>query len=163
MPEEMEALKQMLEGLAFIHSRKFVHRDVKPNNILISSSGGLKIADFGFCKPVKGADSFSMSAPCIGTLGWMAPELLRIMQDVESGRKAALYATTAIDVFPLGCVFFFFLTKGTHPFGSPAMRNANILMGKYNLKGKQNAFLTGSSLCYIILFLMVRNRIIWIT
>ncbi len=77
MPEEMDALKQMLEGVAFIHSRKYVHRDVKPNNILISKSGGLKIADFGFCKPVRGIDSFSMSNAGVGTGGWMAPELLK--------------------------------------------------------------------------------------
>jgi serine/threonine protein kinase len=77
MPEEMEALKQMLEGLAFIHSRKYVHRDIKPNNILISQSGELKIADFGFCKPVRGIDSFSMSNAGVGTGGWMAPELLK--------------------------------------------------------------------------------------
>ncbi|KAI9565352.1 hypothetical protein GHT06_009144 [Daphnia sinensis] len=146
IPEEIEALKQMLEGLAFIHSRKYVHRDIKPNNILISSSGGLKIADFGFCKLVRGTDSFSMSAAGIGTPGWMAPELLKNMQDLENGRKAAaLYATTAIDVFPLGCVFFFFLTKGTHPFGNTMMRNANILMGKCNLTklGKKPVFMRG--------------------
>ncbi|KZS06963.1 Serine/threonine-protein kinase/endoribonuclease IRE2 [Daphnia magna] len=145
MLEEMEALKQMLEGLAFIHSRKYVHRDVKPNNILISSSGGLKIADFGFCKLVRGTDSFSLSAAGIGTPGWMAPELLQNMQDLETGRKVALYATTAIDVFPLGCVFFFFLTKGTHPFGNTMMRNANILTGTYNLTklGKKPVFLRG--------------------
>lgn len=77
MPEEIDALKQMLEGLAFIHSRKYVHRDVKPNNILISQSGELKIADFGFCKPVRGIDSFSMSNAGVGTGGWMAPELLK--------------------------------------------------------------------------------------
>ncbi|XP_057370166.1 serine/threonine-protein kinase/endoribonuclease IRE1-like [Daphnia carinata] len=145
MPEEMEAPKQMLEGLAFIHSRNYVHRDVKPNNILISSSGGLKIADFGFCKLVRSTEAFSMSAAGIGTAGWMAPELLKNMQDLENGRNAALHATTAIDVFSLGCVFFFFFTKGTHPFGIAMMRNANILMGKYNLTKleKKHVFLRG--------------------
>ncbi|XP_046635105.1 serine/threonine-protein kinase/endoribonuclease ire-1-like [Daphnia pulicaria] len=133
MPEEMDALKQMLEGLAFIHSRKYVHRDVKPNNILISQSGELKIADFGFCKPVRGIDSFSMSNAGVGTGGWMAPELLKSIADQESGGSPASYATTAVDVFPLGCVFYYFITKGVHPFGNTTLRNGNILMGKHNL------------------------------
>ena len=133
MPEEMEALKQILEGLAFIHSRKFVHRDVKPNNILISQSAELKIADFGFSKTVKGIDQFSMSVAGIGTGGWMAPEMLQSITDFESGGKAAAHATTAVDVFPLGCVFYYYITKGFHPFGNAAIRNGNILLGKYNL------------------------------
>lgn len=133
IPTETEAMKQMLEGLSFIHSRKYVHRDVKPNNILIAQSGDIKIADFGVCKPVKGIGSFSLSVAGVGTEGWMAPELLKSMMEVEQGGKAAPNATTAIDVFPLGCVFYFFLTKGTHPFGTNLFRNANIIQGKYDL------------------------------
>ncbi len=120
-------------GINFIHSQKFVHRDVKPNNILISQSGGLKIADFGFCKPVKGIDQFSMSAAGVGTGGWMAPELLWSITNFENGGKAAAHATTAIDVFPLGCVFFYYMTKGIHPFGNALDRNKNIFSGNYDL------------------------------
>lgn len=138
VPSETEAMKQMLEGLAFIHSCKYVHRDVKPNNILIAQSGDLKIADFGVCKPVKGVGSFSLSAAGVGTEGWMAPELLKNITEVEQGGKSAPNATTAIDVFPLGCVFYFFLTKGTHPFGISFVRNANIIQGKYDLSSMFN-------------------------
>ena len=140
VPEEMLALRQMLDGLSYIHSQKFVHRDIKPNNILIDRSGNLKIADFGFCKPVSGENSFSLSDAGKGTDGWIAPELLNIIVAIEENTlntSFSQHATTAVDVFPLGCVFFYFLTKGKHPFGMRALRSGNILMDKYDLSGMQ--------------------------
>lgn len=120
IPGHNLALEQMLEGLAFIHSRNYVHRDVKPQNILISFSGEIKIADFGVCKSVTdGSGKFSMSG-LVGTCGWLAPELTvsseepRMANQEEdpienpTGRPRATYA---IDVFALGCVFYYFLTK----------------------------------------------------
>lgn len=129
----------MLEGVAYIHHCKYVHRDVKPSNILITYSGDLKIADFGFSKPMTGANTFSISDAGKGTVGWMAPELLRAMEDAENSQNFKLVsvrATPAIDVFPLGCVFYFFLTKGQHPFGYCHARNLNIINGKHNLSGE---------------------------
>ena len=83
MPEnDIEALKQMLDGLSYLHSKRYVHRDIKPQNILITFSGGLKIADFGFCKLVT-EDTFSMSDAGRGTDGWMAPELLRNIEKIQ--------------------------------------------------------------------------------
>lgn len=136
MRRDNEVLKQMLEGLAYIHSRNYAHRDVKPQNILISESGDIKIADFGVCKSVTGlSGTFSLSAG-VGTSGWLAPELLKTMTELESGLTDYPNATNAIDVFALGCVFYYFLTKGKHPFGSDFFRNANIMSEKYNLSGK---------------------------
>lgn len=43
-------MSQMLHALAFCHSKKVLHRDIKPNNILVSSDGALKLADFGLAK-----------------------------------------------------------------------------------------------------------------
>ena len=51
----------------------------------------------------------------------------------SSSDPSKFKATTAIDVFPLGCVFYYLLTRGSHPFGSGAYRNINILEGKHNL------------------------------
>jgi len=66
-PTDIEAMKQMLEGLSYLHERRYIHRDVNPSNILISFSGTLKISDFGFCKPIGSSDngSFSMSSNSI--------------------------------------------------------------------------------------------------
>ena len=43
-------MRQALEGLIFLHSKGILHRDVKPENILVDLSGNIKIADFGLSK-----------------------------------------------------------------------------------------------------------------
>ena len=107
-------LFQMAHGVAFLHGKEIVHRDIKPNNILISSTTTLKraevkLADFGLCRVLKKDNedflNTNMSNPS-GTRGWIAPELY------DSGNY-----DYKVDIFPLGCVFFYTLTGGHHPFG----------------------------------------------
>jgi serine/threonine protein kinase len=62
MPSEIEALWQMADGLAYIHSKNIVHRDIKPDNVLISSSFVIKISDFGVSKPTQPTGSFSTNS-----------------------------------------------------------------------------------------------------
>ena len=109
----------MAEGLHYIHSQvvngsqSLIHRDVKPGNILISCDNPavIKWADFGLSRAVvTGSKSFTWSK-LKGTERWLAPEL--IQQDV----KTKVRGSQSCDVFALGCVFFFYLTKGIHPFG----------------------------------------------
>jgi serine/threonine protein kinase len=73
--ESVCIMKQILEGIHYIHNKGMIHRDLKPQNILISSSqqleGTVKIADFGL--GTQGANSFI--GRC-GTLIYMAPEQL---------------------------------------------------------------------------------------
>lgn len=57
-----------------------------------------------------------------GTSGWQAPELLR------NGRQ-----TRAMDLFSLGCVLFFCITGGSHPFGEPLERDKNIVENNMDL------------------------------
>lgn len=45
-------MQQLLNGLAWIHSKKVAHRDIKPENILVSGSGQIKICDFGSSKVI---------------------------------------------------------------------------------------------------------------
>jgi len=84
---------QLLRGLAFCHSHNVLHRDLKPQNLLINKNGELKLADFGLAR------AFGIPVKCysaeVVTLWYRPP-------DVLFGAK--LY-TTSIDVWSAGCIF----------------------------------------------------------
>ncbi|NXX52722.1 ERN1 endoribonuclease, partial [Scopus umbretta] len=109
-----------------------VHRDLKPHNILISmpnAHGKVKamISDFGLCKKLAvGRHSFSRRSGVPGTEGWIAPEMLS--EDCKEN------PTCTVDIFSAGCVFYYVVSEGSHPFGKSLQRQANILLGAYSLE-----------------------------
>ncbi|XP_018596207.2 serine/threonine-protein kinase/endoribonuclease IRE1 isoform X1 [Scleropages formosus] len=124
-------LQQTMCGLNHLHSLNIVHRDLKPRNILLSMPGPLGkvralISDFGLCKKLPaGRHSFSLRSGIPGTEGWIAPEVLR---DPPRDKP-----TSAVDIFSAGCVFYYVVSRGQHPFGDTIHRQANILTGEYSL------------------------------
>lgn len=157
-----DILRQIIAGVRYLHSLKIVHRDLKPQNILVAMPRGrtgsrslrLLISDFGLCKKLDDNQSSfrATTAHAAGTSGWRAPELLvdddnrsaiqgGESQHTESSEPAVVdpqtnrRATRAIDIFSLGCVFYYVLTRGSHPFDKNGkfMREANIVKGNFNL------------------------------
>ncbi|XP_041839499.1 serine/threonine-protein kinase/endoribonuclease IRE1 isoform X2 [Melanotaenia boesemani] len=124
-------LEQTMCGLQHLHSLNIVHRDLKPRNILLSGPSALGqiralISDFGLCKKIPdGRTSFSLRSGIPGTEGWIAPEVLR---DTPGNKP-----TAAVDVFSAGCVFYYVVSRGQHPFGDALRRQINILSGEYSL------------------------------
>ncbi|XP_044074141.1 cyclin-dependent-like kinase 5 isoform X2 [Siniperca chuatsi] len=93
-PETVKSfMYQLLKGLAFCHSRNVLHRDLKPQNLLINRNGELKLADFGLAR------AFGIPVRCysaeVVTLWYRPP-------DVLFGAK--LYSTS-IDMWSAGCIF----------------------------------------------------------
>jgi serine/threonine-protein kinase/endoribonuclease IRE1 len=156
---------QITSGLRHLHALKLVHRDIKPQNILISSPpagsarGGYRmlISDFGLCKKLD-VDQTSFlptayGALAAGTVGWRAPEILRgevnldDIGDDHSSSSVSSNATTSngsstakptrltksVDIFALGCLFYYTLTNGSHPFGDRFEREVNILKNSKDL------------------------------
>ena len=118
--DRIELARQFLSGLSFLHNIGIIHRDVKPQNVLLSQSLTALISDFGLCTTLVD-DQSSFEATDAGTVGWVAPETLR------HGRK-----TKAVDSFSAGCVIHYLLT-GSHPFGAHFEREANIRSGRRQL------------------------------
>jgi serine/threonine protein kinase len=76
-PESILAsiLYQMIAGLSYLHERKILHRDLKTDNVLLMSTGHVKLCDFGVSTILD--DSVAMGQTLIGTALFMAPERLR--------------------------------------------------------------------------------------
>uniref|UniRef100_A0A3P8ZK47 Serine/threonine-protein kinase/endoribonuclease IRE1 n=1 Tax=Esox lucius TaxID=8010 RepID=A0A3P8ZK47_ESOLU len=134
--EPVMLLQQTMSGLAHLHSLNIVHRDLKPHNILVSmpnAHGRVRamISDFGLCKKLAvGRHSFSRRSGVPGTEGWIAPEVLS--EDCKEN------PTCTVDIFSAGCVFYYVVSQGCHPFGKSLQRQANILLGAYSLDQLQS-------------------------
>jgi serine/threonine protein kinase len=91
-----------LNALVHVHSRRFVHRDLKPGNIMVDFAGQTKLLDFGIAR----IENQEMTIPgtVIGTAAYMSPEQIR-------GENA----TELSDIFSLGIIAFEMLV-GKHPF-----------------------------------------------
>ena len=66
---------ELILAIETIHSHNFIHRDIKPDNILISETGHISICDFGLCKQLKGVKNEKTATFC-GTLCYLPPEIL---------------------------------------------------------------------------------------
>lgn len=70
----VEWARQIASGMNYLHFYKIIHRDLKSPNVLISYNDTLKISDFGTCKQW---NDRSIKMSFAGTVGWMAPEIIR--------------------------------------------------------------------------------------
>jgi mitogen-activated protein kinase kinase kinase len=101
-------VRQILTGLAYLHDRDIIHRDIKGANVLVDNKGGIKISDFGISKRVEASTILTGNAnhrPSLqGSVFWMAPE---VVKQTSYTRKA--------DIWSLGCLVVEMFT-GSHPY-----------------------------------------------
>lgn len=91
-------MRQILQGMTFVHQKGVCHRDLKPENILMNQKGVVKICDFGSAKVLSPS---GLNTPYIVSRYYRAPELILACSDY----------TNAIDVWAIGCILAEFLTR----------------------------------------------------
>ncbi|KAF2669961.1 kinase-like protein [Microthyrium microscopicum] len=105
--------KDITSGLHYLHTHGFIHRDIKPNNVLLHMTGGKMralLSDFG---EVQGTDSARTGTGATGTVSYCAPEVLS--RDTPNGPFGNF--TVKSDVFSLGMILHF-MCFGTLPYSS---------------------------------------------
>ncbi|KAI9225476.1 MAG: kinase-like domain-containing protein [Piptocephalis tieghemiana] len=88
-------IKQIVDGVAFLHANQLIHRDIKAANILMTSEGVIKIADFGLARPYDRENPQRKYTGTVVTRWYRAPELLLGERKYDA----------AVDVWSVGCVF----------------------------------------------------------
>ena len=102
--EALHIAQGVLSGLAFMHKNGIVHRDIKPSNVIVSNSGEVKVTDFGIARLVEDDSGLTRFGAGVGTLQYMAPELLK------SGE-----VSFSVDIYSMGVTLYEMLC-GTAPF-----------------------------------------------
>jgi serine/threonine-protein kinase len=115
--EAIELALQVARGLGFAHEQGLVHRDVKPQNVILDADGRAKVTDFGIAHAVD-VDGLTITGTIMGTSNYIAPEQAR-GQPVDE----------QTDIYSLGCVLYELLA-GEVPFDGDnfvavAMRHVN--------------------------------------
>ncbi|XP_021714102.1 serine/threonine-protein kinase/endoribonuclease IRE1a-like [Chenopodium quinoa] len=118
----VKLMRDVVFGLVHLHELGIIHRDLKPQNVLINKEKSLcaKLSDMGISKRLP-ADMSSLGhhATGNGSSGWQAPE--QLLHERQ---------TRALDMFSLGCVLFYCVTGGRHPFGDRLERDINIIRNR---------------------------------
>jgi serine/threonine-protein kinase len=109
LPQAVEIAREVAEALSYAHSYGIVHRDIKPQNVMLSG-GHAVVADFGIARAVEeaGSDRLTETGMAVGTPAYMSPEQATGAGHID-GRT---------DVYSLGCVLYEMLV-GQPPFTGP--------------------------------------------
>lgn len=106
VPDTRRVADNLLDALEHAHAKGIIHRDVKPENVVISPNGAV-LLDFGIARAVwaSGSDRLTRSGIAVGTSTYMSPEQITALQEID----------LRSDLYSLGCVLFECLA-GQPPF-----------------------------------------------
>jgi serine/threonine protein kinase len=103
--DAVRVIRQVAGALAAAHRAEVIHRDVKPENILLTADGQAKLTDLGLSKDLRAGEGLTATMTCLGTIAFIAPE------QFEDAKRADARA----DVYGLGATLYHALT-GVAPF-----------------------------------------------
>ncbi|MFC1806545.1 serine/threonine-protein kinase, partial [Planctomycetota bacterium] len=113
----LEIARDVARALEHAHKRGIIHRDIKPDNVMLTAEGEVKLADLGLARRVEDAGSVTLEGTALGTPYYMAPEQVRGQPDVD----------TRADIYALGASLYHMVT-GTVPYDGA---NATAIITKH--------------------------------
>jgi serine/threonine protein kinase/formylglycine-generating enzyme required for sulfatase activity len=102
--DSIRIIRDAAAGLVAAHRKRMIHRDIKPDNIMVTTDGVVKIMDFGLAKSTEAESDITRTGQVLGTPYYMAPE--------QCGEGTVDHQS---DIYSLGVTFYFMLT-GHRPF-----------------------------------------------
>ncbi|KAG2108153.1 kinase-like domain-containing protein [Suillus discolor] len=103
--EKQELVWQVTAGISYLHGKGIVHGDLTATNVLVDSTGRLRLADFGLSMILAEAENATFNSCRPGNARWMPPEALRSGDEDEDEAKDEK-PTKAWDVYSYGCIVF---------------------------------------------------------
>lgn len=117
--DAVEVVAQILEALAHAHAQGVVHRDIKPQNVMLTRQGRVKVMDFGIAR-LTGSDTLTVEGDMLGTIAYMSPEQ-------AAGKRVG----PASDVYSTAVVLYELLSgENPSPGRTTGERLANIAAGQ---------------------------------
>lgn len=147
LEQSLWIMKGAMEGISFAHKSGIIHRDIKPDNIMLTQNGDVKVVDFGLARSAEAGSTLSLPGQVVGTPYFMSPEQC-------NGERVDHRS----DIYSLGITFFYMLS-GIRPYeGTTVM---SIMMQHMNKNVPKTLEMTNASfppqLCIIIKKMMEKE------
>ncbi|KAG1733349.1 kinase-like domain-containing protein [Suillus paluster] len=138
MEQKLRLLKQVVDGLGYLHEHEIAHGDLTSTNVMIDSDGNAFLADFGLSVALADADKSYYNSYSSGAIRWLAPELMGNPEPASIDGDATVCdddfpkPNSQSDIFSLGCIMlevfsgklpFWWLAKVQHVFSAQLGRS----------------------------------------
>ena len=147
-PESVQIIRHACRALSVAHADGIVHRDIKPDNLMLTSRGDVKLVDLGIAKRLDEDHSLTQTGQAIGTPHYISPEQIRGQRDVDS----------RADIYSLGATLYHLLTGHTPYPGSsgPIVMSMHLVEPLPDPRRFEAALTDG--VCRVVRKMMAKNR-----
>src|SRR5512141_1106649 len=146
--ESIQIIRHACRALSIAHADGIVHRDIKPDNLMLTSRGDVKLVDLGIAKRLDEDVSLTQTGQAIGTPHYISPEQIRGQRDVDS----------RADIYSLGATLFHLLTGHTPYTGSsgPIVMSMHLVEPLPDPRRFEASLTDG--VCRVVHKMMAKNR-----